>query len=61
MTNDLNLGVWNFGHWILEFVWDLGFGIWDLDLVILTGIPGTVASFCGNSLCLILPKARGIH
>jgi hypothetical protein len=22
--------VWNFGHCILRFVWDLGFVIWDL-------------------------------
>ncbi len=28
-----NKFVWVIGHWILEFLWDLGFGIWDFIMI----------------------------
>jgi hypothetical protein len=34
ITKNQNFLVWNFGIWNLEFVWDLGFRIWDLGMAI---------------------------
>jgi len=30
---------WSFEHWILEFIWSLGFGTWDLRPEIVETIP----------------------
>ncbi len=36
-TDDKTKNVWNFGNWILGFIWDLGIEIWILDVTLSYG------------------------